>query len=156
MQTKRDRTPWVRRWYMPKANGPARPRGIPALEDNLGPRAGAKLVTAISEQDVLECRDGYRAGRGACEALRARTCDRQDGRSGSRGEAAIKGFVVHRDHPWLLAMWRRRIDDRALLPLMRPWRKAGMVDTAGPGVQPEPGTPQGGTVAPVLAKVDRP
>jgi len=50
-------------------------------------------------------------------------------------------------------MVRVRIDDRALLHLLRKWLKAGMLDTDGQVVHPEPGTPQGGPGAPVLANV---
>ena len=52
---------------------------------------------------------------------------------------------------WLWDMWRVRIDARALLHLSRTWLQASMVDPEGQVVHPEPGTPQGGTVAPVLA-----
>ena len=57
------------------------------------------------------------------------------------------------DHTWLMDMLRVRIDDRALLPLIRKWLKAGILDTDGQVVHPETGTPQGGTVSPVLANV---
>ena len=57
------------------------------------------------------------------------------------------------DHTWLLDMLRLRIDDRALLHLIRTWLKAGIVDTDGQVVHPETGTPHGGPVSPVLAKV---
>jgi retron-type reverse transcriptase len=50
-------------------------------------------------------------------------------------------------------MVRRRLDDRALLHLIRQWLQAGMLDTDGQVVHPETGTPQGGTVSPVLAHV---
>jgi retron-type reverse transcriptase len=50
-------------------------------------------------------------------------------------------------------MWRVRIDDRAFFNLSRHWWNAGILDTAGPVMHPEPGTPQGGTVSPVLAQV---
>jgi len=50
-------------------------------------------------------------------------------------------------------MVRRRIADRALLHLMRQWLQAGILDTDGQVVQPETGTPQGGTVSPVRAPV---
>ena len=48
---------------------------------------------------------------------------------------------------------RLRIDDRALLHLIRTGLKTGMLDTDGQVVHPETGTPQGGTVSPVLAHV---
>jgi RNA-directed DNA polymerase len=50
-------------------------------------------------------------------------------------------------------MLRLRIDDRAFLHLIRQWLKAGILDTDGQVVHPETGTPQGGTVSPVLANV---
>ena len=138
---------------MPKANGTERPRGIPALEDKLVQLACAKLLTAIYAQDFLECSYGYRPGRGALDAVRDLTLDLQDGRDGYRIEADIQGFFAHRDHTGLLAMLRLRIDARALLRLIHKWLKAGIVDTDGQGVHPETGTPQGGTVSPVLANV---
>jgi len=55
------------------------------------------------------------------------------------------------DHTGLLDLLRRRIDDRAFLRLMHQWLKAGMLDMDGQVVHPETGTPQGGTVSPVLA-----
>jgi hypothetical protein len=82
LQAQRSRAKLVRRCSMPKDNGPKRPRGIPARDDPLGPRACAQRLTAISAQDVLECRDGYRPGRGALEAGRALTCDRPYGTDG--------------------------------------------------------------------------
>jgi len=57
------------------------------------------------------------------------------------------------DHAWLLDMLRVRIDDRALLKLIRKWLKAGGLETDGQVIHPETGTPQGGTVSPVLANV---
>src|SRR5262249_23873967 len=49
------------------------------------------------------------------------------------------------DHAWLLDMLRVRIEDRALLKLIRKWLKAGVLETDGQVVHPETGTPQGGT-----------
>ena len=65
---------------------------MPALEDNLGQLACAKRLTAISAQDLLDCSDGYRPGRGALEAVRDLTFDLHDGRSGYLGEADGQGF----------------------------------------------------------------
>ena len=57
------------------------------------------------------------------------------------------------DHTWLLDRLRVRINDRAFLHLIRTWLKASILDTDGQVVHPETGTPQGGTVSPVLANV---
>jgi retron-type reverse transcriptase len=85
------------------------------------------------------------------EAVRDLTFDLQDGRYGDLIEAEIHGCFDHLDQTWLLDMLRQRLDDRAVLHLIRQWLKAGLLDTDGQVVHPETGTPQGGTGSPVLA-----
>jgi len=151
LKAKGYRAKLVRRCDIPKENGAERPLGIPALEEKLVQRAGAKLFTAIYEQDFLECSYGYRPGRGALDAVRDLTFDLQYGTSGYVGEVDVKGFFDQLDHTWLLDMLRVRIDDRAFLRLLRKWLKAGVLEPEGHVVHPETGTPQGGTISPVLA-----
>jgi RNA-directed DNA polymerase len=57
---------------------------------------------------------------------------------------------------WRWDMGRQRIDARAFLHLIRPGLQAGMLATAGQVVPPATGTPQGGTVSPVLAPGELP
>ena len=115
--------------------------------------ACAKLLAAIYEQDFLDCSYGYRPTRGALDAVRDLTFDLQYGKYGYVVEVDVKGFFDHLDHTWLLDMLWVRIDDRAFLHLIRKWLKAGILETDGQVLHPETGTPQGGTVSPVLANV---
>ena len=50
-------------------------------------------------------------------------------------------------------MLELRIEDRALLGLIRKWLKAGILEAGGVIIHPVTGTPQGGLVSPVLANV---
>ncbi len=115
--------------------------------------ASAKLLTAIYEQDFMDCSYGYRPGRSALDAVKDLTFDLQYGCYGYVVEGDVKGFFDHIDHDWLLTMLRERIDDRAFLKLIRKWLKAGILETDGQVIHPETGTPQGGIVSPVLANV---
>jgi retron-type reverse transcriptase len=139
---------------MPQGNGHERPVGMPVLADTRLQAACARRLTAIDAQELLGCSDGYRPGRGAGDAVRDLTVDRQYGRYGSGVEADLPGCCDHLDHGWVLERLRWRLDDRALLGLSRQWLPAGRLETDGRVIHPDPGTPQGGVVAPVLATVD--
>ena len=64
-----------------------------------------------------------------------------------------KAFFDNLDHDWLVEMLQQRIDDRAFIGLIRKWLKAGILEIDGSIIYPETGSPQGGSISPVLANV---
>jgi RNA-directed DNA polymerase len=153
LKQKRYRAKRLRRRYLPKGNGQERPLGIPVIEDKLLQAAGASILHAIDEQEVLAGRYGYRPERGAGEAVRDLPVDLQYGRYGYVVEADIKGFFDHMDHAWLLKLLQWRLDDRAFRGLIQKGLKGGILETDGRVIHPATGVPHGGVVSPVLANV---
>lgn len=153
LKRRRYRAKLIRRHYIPKGEGQWRPLGIPAVEDKLLQLAVLRILEAIYEQDFLRCSYGYRLRVGALDAVDWLTIKLQFGRYHYVVEADIKGFFDHIDHNWMLRMLAERIDDRALLRLIRKWLKAGVLEADGKVVHPATGTPQGGIVSPILANV---
>src|SRR5262249_40809172 len=60
-----------RRMYIPKPDGQQRPLAVAALEDKIVQRATVAVLNAIYEEDFLGFSYGFRAGRGAHDALDA-------------------------------------------------------------------------------------
>jgi RNA-directed DNA polymerase len=153
LKRKRYRARLVRRHYIPKGEGRMRPLGIPAIEDKLLQLAVKRLLEAIYEQDFLSCSYGYRPRVGALDAVDQLTVKLQFGGYHHVVEADIKGFFDNLSHEWLMQMLAERLDDQAILRLIKKWLKAGVLDTDGKVLRPEGGTPQGGIISPILANV---
>ncbi|MDX2465356.1 MAG: reverse transcriptase domain-containing protein [Porticoccus sp.] len=143
----------VKRKHIPKGEGKTRALGLPVLEDKLLQTACTDILSALYEQDFHPFSYGYRPGRSARQAADDLVVRMQFGKFGYVVEADIKGFFNHIGHDSLLEMLAQRIDDKRFLRLIRKWLKAGILEEDQRIQYPEEGTPQGGSISPILANI---
>jgi group II intron reverse transcriptase/maturase len=142
----------VNRVYVEKPDGKQRPIGILVLEDKIVQRSMTEVLNAIYESDFLGFSYGFRPGRSTHNALDAVTVGIAKKKVNWVLDTDIRGFFDAIDHDWLIKFIEHRIADRRIVRHIKKWLNAGVIED-GELTWKEEGTPQGGSISPLLANI---
>ena len=142
----------VKRTYLAKTDGRQRPLGIPTLEDKIVQRTTVEVLNTIDETDFLGFSYGFRPGRSPHHALDALYAGLLTRKVNWVLDLDIRGFFDAIDRGWLGKFVEHRIADRRVGRLIQKWLNAGVLED-GTRRGSETGTPQGGSISPLLANV---
>jgi group II intron reverse transcriptase/maturase len=142
----------MRRSIIPKSNGGQRPIGVPQVIDRAIQAGMAKILNEIYEQDFLPCSFGFRPKIGCHHALATINEVQYKWKLNHALEVDIRDFFGSLKHEWLRKFLGLRIGDKRVLKLIDAWLAAGVMEEEK-WKESEDGTPQGGSISPILSNI---
>jgi group II intron reverse transcriptase/maturase len=142
----------ARRVLIPKpGTAEQRPLSIPTVRDRVVQTAVKLVLEGVFEADFLPCSFGFRPGKSVHDALQVLIDESWRGRRWVV-ETDIANCFSAIPHDRLMAVVEERVSDHGLLKLLRAMLAAGVMEQ-GMIRREVTGTPQGGSISPLLANV---
>lgn len=144
----------VRETLIPKEGrkGALRPLGISNFEDKIVQGMTKKTLEAIYEPIFLDCSYGFRPGISCHDAIRALHRHLFENEVQVVIDVDLENFFGTIQHPVLLELLKRKIEDERFLRYLVRMLKAGVL-SQGELCVTEEGTPQGSLCSPILANI---
>src|SRR3989339_190014 len=141
----------VEKVEIPKESGGKRMLGIPTVLDRLIQQAISQKLSEVYDRGFSESSYGFRPNKSAHQAVSQAQKYLNAGHS-YIVELDLEKFFDNVNHDRLMAILRRRINDKRLLRLILKYLRAGIMDGGTVETRTE-GTPQGSPLSPLLSNI---